>query len=187
MYSDYFRKPSAIMILFMSMISLTILYFYNNSVYAQKASKPQNKSAIAALLNNRANRYLELMDENPTKLDTAIIYYQKAIQLAPEDAGIKLNLGIASFVQEDSLAADSLFREAWIQTGKSLKKVFNLLSMSYDESKEEKALARNISENAIRQAIIASTGKKPKKGQRPAGPKKLDPGDVKKFLYIKVN
>ena len=157
---------------------------------------------LAASLNLLGNSYLKRATEVHAFVDTAINYYSKAIEYDPEDAGIKLNLGIAYLVIDDTLTADSLFQAAYVQSSNSLEKLFALLGLDYDESKFKKGTPQSVTEEKLRASIENSVSKdknkgssspgdsksvkKKKRGHSPAGPKSLNPAEVNEFLYIKI-
>jgi hypothetical protein len=104
------------------------------------------ESDSAAIWNNLANTYLERTDEDSAAFDTAIVFYQRAIALAPEDPGIKLNFSIAYLMKDDTTNADSLFWMGYMQAGSSIERVYSLLGMKYERSAKDKGTARNLTE-----------------------------------------
>jgi len=140
----------------------------------------------AARWNARANLCLLQAGENIALVDTAKQYYAKAIKLAPEDAGLKLNLAIASMAIGDTLSADSLFYQAYEQVGNDTKKLYGLLGLDDKSSEESRGAARNVTADEVRQRLAKfDAKKKPKKrNTRPAGPERGFPREeLQEILY----
>jgi tetratricopeptide (TPR) repeat protein len=186
---------------------MQFVLFFDGTTIPQLAVSQVNTPDVnlAAIFNNRANQYLIQLNRidsksDCAKLDTAIAYYQKAIELDSNDGGIKLNLGIAYLVKGDTTAADSCFELGLIQCDSSLEKTFFLLQIETGAKKEDKGSAANVSKEKLKKRIqgakmkidskktsgtaSSSAGRKPKI-IRVAGPRGLDPQQVKDYLYYK--
>jgi Flp pilus assembly protein TadD len=121
-------------------------HFQNASFAATRAVAPPPDSA--AHWNARANLCLLQAGENIALVDTAKQYYIKAIKLAPEDAGLKLNLAIAHMAIGDTLSADSLFYQAYAQVGNDTKKLCDLLGL--EDEVEESRGGRNVTADEVK-------------------------------------
>jgi hypothetical protein len=156
----------------------------NAAFAATRAVAPPPDSA--AHWNARANLCLLQAGENIALVDTAMLYYAKAIKLAPEDAGLKLNLAIAHMAIGDTLGADSLFHQAYVQVGNDIKKLYDLLGLEEEDSEESRGAARNLTADEVKQRMAKCEVKnKPKKkNTKPAGPKRSFPREeLQEILY----
>jgi len=198
------NKPKMIAIL---LILICLIFFGRNSTgsWNLKAEPDEATSDTAATYNNLANLYLLQSELDSTKLDTAISYYQEAIKRDTSDGGIKLNLAIAYLVKGDTVAADSCFSEGLSDCDSNLAKAFFLLTIDFDSEKEMKGMPGDVTKGKIIKRLKkaaaklrtkkqsagkskkspASTGSAARRTSRPAGPRHLNPGDVKKYLYWK--
>lgn len=152
---------------------------------------------LATTFNNRANLYLIQLNplaakSDTARLDTAIAYYQKAVQLDPNDPGIKLNLGIAYLIKNDTTLADACFEQGLAQCDTSLERAFSLLGIEIETPKKEKASAANTSKEPIKYRLKKAQIKikkpeprGPSKPNVPKGPKSIDPQQAKVYLYQK--
>ncbi|MBD3290108.1 tetratricopeptide repeat protein [candidate division KSB1 bacterium] len=163
-----------------------------------------SQSDTSALLNNLANTYVLNSAGDIAKLDSAINLYEQALELAPEDAGIYLNLAIVYLIKNDNPAAEKYFITAFEKCGQQRDKAYHLLAMEFEEETGEKGETSNINEAVIRENMEKSFSKiKPKKSKKPrekqkdkqkkkkkparsAGSKSLSPGDMKSYLYWKL-
>jgi tetratricopeptide (TPR) repeat protein len=155
----------------------------------------------AAAWNNLANSYLINAGEDSNAIDTAIAYYHRAIALAPEAAGIKLNLAIAYLMKDDTTKADSLFRVGCEQAG-SIEEVYRLLGMKYERFDQDRSATPSVTEQEVRDRVKkgaappagdknkkppSSQQSKPDKGKerpkKPSGKKSIDPKEINRFLH----
>lgn len=195
---------------FCALVILSVLVLSNiistTAVSGQKQETQNTASDSAAIYNTRGNTcLLQLHNKQKTldtlKLNTAIMNYQKAIEMDPDDGGIKLNMAIAYMIKGDTTMADSFFASGLAQCDSSLFKVFNLLSMDTESEEKTKGATAYIAEDKIKERVRKAAKKiKPKrktskgKGDKTkkkgpetgsGGEKRLDILEAKKFLYWK--
>jgi len=164
---------------------------------AETEATPSDTAAIYNTLGNAILLKLQPGNINAAKLDTAIMYYQKAIELDPDDGGIKLNLAITYLVKGDTTTADSCFVVALAQCDSSLSKTYYLLGIK-EETEEGRGTSKNVTKNKLKERLneaskkLSSKKTKPGKDTKkkpvlapPGGPKQLDPQEAKEYLYWK--
>lgn len=187
------------------MIIITPIIF---TVSAISALAAENDSSAA--LNNLANLYVVNSHQNPAKLDSALLLYNKALKITPDDAGIYLNIGIVWLIKGDEAMAEKYFIDGFERCQNDHKLVYNLLGMDYKPVVEDKGTVGNVSEVKLRKKLGDSLDKikptKKKKGRnseqeskdqnggkkkkkkvvRSAGDKSLNPQELKDYLYWKI-
>ncbi len=82
-----------------------------------------------------ATSAFEQRKEDPTKVDTAIEYYTKALDLKPDDSATILQLMVAHMAKEDFGGA-AMWGEKYVQTNPSDANAWQYLSRCYGETGE---------------------------------------------------
>jgi hypothetical protein len=151
---------------------------------------------IAAVINLCGNDCLRQAAEKPNLIDTALLCYTQAIVHDPEDPGLKVNLGIANLVKNDTSAAESQFVDAFELCNRSRDKLYALLGLKYGKDKfvpgtpvgNIEAILRAAIENSIPKngTDTSSRRNQPFVSAPPTNSKAVQPEEAKEFLYIKT-
>ncbi|MBN2104234.1 PorV/PorQ family protein [bacterium] len=99
---------------------------------SQIFSTAKKRIPNAAVTNNLGNTY---MIQN--MLDSALVCYQKSLELDPEDGGTYVNMGITLLLSGDTLYADRMFSEA-VKHYKNLVELYNHIGISEEKSSRQK-------------------------------------------------
>lgn len=146
--------------------------FWSHSTHASFAAAAMHRAFAppdsTAYWNQRANILLLQAGDNAALVETAKQYYAKAIKLAPDDAGLKLDLAIAHLMVDDTTGADSLFWEAYVQVGDSSAKLYELLGLKDDDPEKNRGATRNVTAEAVKYHI-SKCDVKSKKNTKPSG------------------
>jgi len=144
--------------------------------------KGKKNAKLAAAFNTKGNSYFNKAVKNRAFLDSAIVYYKKAIKKAPKDPGLKFNLGIAYFAKNKNNKAVSQFKKGFNLCKKNQQRAFQLLRINYKTQQKDNTMADLV--ECLKQSFSTKKekGKSKKKGKstRRGGPKSVNAQSKKK-------